>query len=261
MNELDTVILGQSIPTFNLLMAVGILVCIFWIKYQRKDLSLSKVVDIVIGGLIGAVLGGRLFHVWLNWHYFADNQQEILMLSRGGLDWHGAVIGTLLGMWLIAKLTDITYLFLLETIAFPLPLFGYLSWRACQVNHCAYGAEVSNLSDYPPLIVAELPDIFGLILPRFNTQLLGMILSLVIMGILMLLRYKNWFSGYQFAITLLIFSSSMFLIGFLRGDRVATVLNLRLDQWLDIVLMLISIGLITGKIIKHFVHSTSGGQT
>lgn len=261
MNELNTTLLGQTMPTHTLLMALGIVASFLWTAREHRQIIRAQIIDSAIGGLIGAFITARLFYVWLNWGYFVDHQAQIFTLPQSGLDWRGAVIGALLAMWVMARLRRVEYLPLLESTAFVLPLIGYLSWRACQINRCAYGAEVSNLSDYPPLIVAELPDIFGLIVPRFNTQLIGMSLSLLVLGVVIVLRYKGWLTGHHFAISLLLYSVSMLLIGFLRGDVLAMDATLRLDQWLDSTLIVISIGLIAGKLLVRSRHRTNVGQT
>ena len=54
--------------------------------------------------LIGMFLGARLSYVFIyNWSYYQNHIVEVLFVWQGGLSFHGAVIGMVLGAWVFAR--------------------------------------------------------------------------------------------------------------------------------------------------------------
>src|SRR5688500_2929025 len=85
--------------TYNLAFALAVLTTAGIAAYRLRGLvRTGDWVDACIGALVGGAVGARLAHVLLNWDYFAEHSGEIFQLRAGGLDWHGAVIGGLLGL-------------------------------------------------------------------------------------------------------------------------------------------------------------------
>ena len=82
-----------NIPTFRLAVGIAILLSLAVDLYHQP----ARKADVYLGALILGVIGARAFHVAFNWDYFVDNRAEITLIEAGGLDWHGAVIGCLLG--------------------------------------------------------------------------------------------------------------------------------------------------------------------
>ena len=99
----------------------------------------------------------------------------------GGLDWHGAVALGLAGLFLMARLRGLDGRALLDALAFALPLGATLTFGGCLLARCAYGREVASLADYPALLAAELPDLYGMSVPRLLSQGYGIALGLVLL--------------------------------------------------------------------------------
>ena len=54
--------------------------------------------------IIGMFLGARLFYIFLyNWDYYSANLGDIFAVWKGGLSFHGAVVGMCISTWLFAK--------------------------------------------------------------------------------------------------------------------------------------------------------------
>ncbi|PJF23707.1 MAG: hypothetical protein CUN53_21525, partial [Phototrophicales bacterium] len=69
-----------------------------------RDSPGARWIDGALIALIGAALLGRAGHVLLNWDYFTLHPDEAHRLDLGGIDWHFAVIGALIGLWVGARL-------------------------------------------------------------------------------------------------------------------------------------------------------------
>lgn len=229
-----------EIQTFTLALALAFAAALGWAVW-RVPASRGAVVDVCLGALVGGVLSARLFHILLNWTYFAYNMNEILRLRSGGLDWHGALLGGLCGLLLVARWRKVAVTPLLDALALALPLLALAGWWGCRAANCAFGAEVDTLANYPALLVAELPDVYGIPAPRYNTQLIGLVLALTVLLITGALIWRGWLAGRRFWLALALLSLGMFGIGFFRADYAVMVAGLRADQWLDLGALLVSL--------------------
>jgi phosphatidylglycerol:prolipoprotein diacylglycerol transferase len=255
MPNLYTTIGPWTFPTFNLFLGLAVLVSagVGLRRVARMGAHPGAVADVYLGALIGAIVGARLFHVLLNWDYFADATNEITLISLGGLDWHGAVVGGVIGLYAVYQIrhfirarlglsptevralhvVTLQFSVLLDMLTPALPLLGLAGWWGCLAALCGYGAEVDNLSRYPAFAAAETADVYGIVVPRYNTQVFGLILSACVLLIVVLLFWRGWLCYRRFWLTLTVLSAGMFAIGFFRGDHAVMLLGLRADQILD----------------------------
>ncbi|HEX2905424.1 MAG TPA: prolipoprotein diacylglyceryl transferase family protein, partial [Phototrophicaceae bacterium] len=239
MPTLYTTIGPWTLQTFTLFVAVAVVASAV-IGIYRSRLAQSgfqsfprpgAAADVYLGALFGGVLLARLGHVLLSWDYFGNNLNEVFTIELGGLNWHGAVLGAVIGLSLAARLRRVDARTLLDAIMLALPLIGLAGWWGCLASACGYGLEVPTLADYPPLVASANPDIFGIVAPRFNTQVFGLLLSAVMLALALLLLWRGWLRCRRFWLVLALLSAGMFVIGFYRGDAVSIVAGLRLDQW------------------------------
>ena len=248
-----------SVPIYSAALVLGIVLSI-GIGMWRSALRLGVMIDVGLGACVGGVIGARIGHVLLNWTYFADNLNEALHPSAGGLDWHGAVIGGLIGLALIAWVRRLNVRALLDVLAPTLPLLTFAGWFGCWAAVCAYGAEVDTLAHYPAWATAETRDVYGIIAPRYNTQIFGMALAFFLLIISLMLIRLGWLKYRHFWLLLALLSAGMFGIGFFRGDYNPMIGSLRADQVLDLAFFGISLGilLLTGRDIKLTGQAISG---
>ena len=228
------------LQTFTLALALAIAASICWSVY-RIPARRSVIVDVCLGALVLGVIGARAGHVLLNWEYFAFNSQDILRIDRGGLDWHGGLLGALAGLHLVARWRGIKPSILLDTLTLALPLITLAGWWGCMAANCAYGAEVATLANHPPLVVAEMPDVYGIPAPRYNTPLFGLLLGGLALVLTLLMLWRGWLVSRRFWLVLALLSAGMFGIGFLRADFAVMIAGLRADQWLDLIVLFASL--------------------
>ena len=203
--------------------------------YLSRWATPGAVFDAFLGGLIGGALGGGLAHVVFAWDYFSLHPEAIPRLSEGGLEWHGALAGALIGLAIVSRWRRLPWGPLLNVLAPILPLIALGAWYGCWAASCGYGAEVDTLARYPAYAVSESPDVYGIIAPRYDTQRFGMLLSLACLLIAAAPLRVRALAGARFWIVLALFSTGMFAIGFFRGDASPVIGSLRGDQWLDLI--------------------------
>lgn len=229
-----------SLSTYTTLIALGIFLSMAMVLKGIPAGERLKTLDILIAGFIGAMMLARAFHVILNWNYYAYNTGEILQIGQGGLDWHGAVFGAVLGMGLFSRWRGIAIPAIVNSLTLAIPLMAFMAWWGCWTASCAYGAEVASLADYPSWMVWEGRDVFGIYAPRFHTQAMGMILTSILFCFTGFIIWRNYLVGRRFWIVLSLLGLSMFLLGFLRGDYAVISNSLRLDQYLDAFVIILS---------------------
>jgi prolipoprotein diacylglyceryltransferase len=179
----------------------------------------------------------RGVHVLVQWRYFSDRLEEAIRPQAGGLDWHGAVIGALVGMAVMAQIRRVHMRDLLPMLAWGVPLIGVGAWAGCAVSGCAFGREIPTLAAYPVWLVWDNVDIFGLYAPRFAVQPLGMALLTLVALFFVILDWRGIWQQGRFWWALMLLSVVMFGLGFLRGDDVPILFGIRADQWLDGVMI------------------------
>ncbi len=249
--------------TASIVLAVllGVLV-LLWTAWRLHQ-PLLRWMDAGLGTVFGGVIGARLFHVVLEWTYFSAHTDQITTLANGGLDWHGAVLGGLIGAILIARLRGVPFRPFADALALVFPLGAIATWSACGIAACAYGAEVRTLADFPAWLVIESPDVYGSIAPRLNLPQVGIILGLIVYLLVLGLTATRLVIGLRFWIGLAVFSFGMAILDFFRGDYVITILGRRADQILDLVLLLFAVQMIAVfrlRIVKALTPTTPLGN-
>ena len=232
--------LGQVGPfvlrTYTLLIDLGVLIGLAMLAWRGHQIEGRAVawLDAGIGGVLGGVIGARALHVALFWDYFRDHPAEIVQIWTGGLEWHGALAGALAVGYVAARWRRLHTGPLTDTLALAFPVGAALAWSGCLMSNCAYGAEVRSLADFPPLVVAELADIYGTLAPRYNTQVFGIAWSLLTLALAVLLTQRRALRGRRLWAALAFYSLGALFIGGLRADPMPPWGALRADQWLDL---------------------------
>jgi prolipoprotein diacylglyceryltransferase len=240
MNDMFITLMGQPWYHFTLMLVLSIGGGVLWLVWTAERDSRAKIADVCLAGLVGGVVAGRALHVVIWRDYFTVHSGDIPRLTSGGIHAEAALCGALVGAALMAYLRGVHLRSLLDKVALLLPLMSFAAWWGCLTARCAYGDSVLTLTAYPPFLVHEAPDLFGIIEPRFATQPAGMLLSAGLFVLAVILHHLNVLSGKRFWLILLLWSAGMFGLSFLRGDTMPVFVSLRLDGWLHLLLMLLS---------------------
>jgi len=204
----------------------------FWL--QRKDrLLVPGWLDGVIVTLVSGIAGGRVFFVFANWPYYKQNVEEVFMLTKGGLNYHGTLIAGIVVLWLWSAWRRREFGLYAALIAIPMAAASAFGWFACWLDGCAYG----RLADFG-LVTADLPDSFGVYGLRYQTQLMGAVLCLLVTAFLYAVRHRLKSIRF-FWVSLLLLSTVHLAVGLYRGDSVPIVGQFRLDSLVDIGLILV----------------------
>ncbi len=101
----------------------------------------QKNFDDLIGYIIiGVILGGRLGYVlFYNPFFYFDNIAEIFKLWKGGMSFHGGLVGVIFSTYIFSKVKDLNYRVYFDTISCVAPVGIFMGRIANFINSELYG--------------------------------------------------------------------------------------------------------------------------
>ncbi|OUV60001.1 MAG: prolipoprotein diacylglyceryl transferase [Candidatus Pelagibacter sp. TMED128] len=148
--------------------------------------------------IISMLLGGRIGYIlFYNFEYYLSNPFDILKIWEGGMSFHGALIGVILGTYSFAIKKNIPTFFLLDIIAFVAPIGIFFGRIANFING---------------ELIGKTTDVFwGVIFPKIDNSLRhpsqlyeaffeGIVLFIIMYSILFRKNYKTGTCSYMFLI-------------------------------------------------------------
>lgn len=138
---------GVDIAWYAILISTGFLLAVAYALFNVKKFGLeeNRVIDVIIGGMLGGIVGARLYYVAFSWDFYKDNLKEILNTRNGGLAIYGGIIGAVLVGSIICKIRKVKLLPM-----FDMAVLGFLIGQGIGrwgnfVNVEAYGAETNSI--------------------------------------------------------------------------------------------------------------------
>jgi phosphatidylglycerol:prolipoprotein diacylglycerol transferase len=212
--EID--IFGISVKTFGIMFALGFVAAGAVLARRLKELDKPRdyAYEIIFAGLIGGLVGSRLYYLFQHTGQFSDDPLGSLF-GGTGLVWYGGVIGGALGVIIWAKRRDMLNIGLLDLCAVPLAL-GYAIGRiGCQISGDGDYGKPSDLPwamSYRDGTVPTPPGVEVHPTPIYETLAMGLAAWL-------LWRWRDrWEPGLVFAAYLMLSGVERFLVEFLRRN-------------------------------------------
>ena len=215
--QIDPVIFSigpLQVRWYALMYVIGFLIANYLLKYfSRKGVSkipVEKVDSIITYSIVGMFLGSRITYVFIyNWDYYSKHFAEIIAVWKGGLSFHGAVIGMAIAFYLFARKNKLPYLHILDSAC----LVGSQGLFFGRMGNFINGELYGRVTDLP----------WGMIFPpggpypRHPSQLYEAICEgLVLFVLLYLFRKKMVRPGFLVSLFLMGYGMFRFLIEFVR---------------------------------------------
>ncbi len=178
---------------------------IFGIQYVKHlisktnvNINSNHVDDFFVWSVIGVIVGGRLGYVFFyNSGYYLLYPIEILMVWRGGMSFHGGLIGLTISMYLFTKKKEIDFFTFANLISCGAPIGLFLGRIANFINGELSGKPTNGLWGVK---------FNGQEIPRHPSQLYESFFEgIVLFIILYLLAISQNFKKYNLACIFLIF--------------------------------------------------------
>ena len=108
-NEVAFTVFGFDVYWYGILIALGFLGALLYAFRRAPDFGIKTdpMIDVVLAGTVGAVVGARLYYVLTEWEQFSGDLMKIIDLREGGLAIYGGVIGAFLLGGLMCKLRKV----------------------------------------------------------------------------------------------------------------------------------------------------------
>ncbi len=114
------------------------------------NFQLDKFDDLITFLIFSLIIGGRIGYVFFyNFQYYIDNPIDIVKIWEGGMSFHGALIGIVVGVYLFSLKQKIEILFLLDIIACVAPIGIFFGRIANFIN----GELVGKISEVPWAVI------------------------------------------------------------------------------------------------------------
>ena len=247
---------------YGFLIALGILLAmIYGFKKMRSfGIDPDRATDAVIGGLIGAIIGARLYYVIFSFsNYLTESGsvdwKAIISIRDGGLAIYGGIIGAILVGGIIAKIKKLKLVALLDVVA-PCFLIGQAIGRWGNFfNQEAFGSNTtlpwgmmsSKTISYLSEVQTEIADKAGVVIdqylpvhPCFLYESLWCILGFVLLH---LYAKHRKFDGEVFLMYIGWYGLGRFFIEMLRTDSLYLA-NIKISELVAGTCVLVSIILI-----------------
>jgi phosphatidylglycerol:prolipoprotein diacylglycerol transferase len=227
---------------FSLIFGIGATAGLALTTWQSPPEARHRIADVGLLVILGGLVGSRLMFTILNWSYYQNHLEEILLIYLGGLAWPGFLLG---GFLVLAGYVawNSESLRVYADNMFPLVVsLVVAAWMACWLDGCAYGHTSTTWWAVPTR------DEGGLLTLRFPLQLLGALLALCTLWILDANRERFVLPGMLAASGGFFLTLEYLTLSFWRVDPTPIWLGLRLDTWTAFILLAV-IGLPLGFLI------------
>lgn len=233
------------------------------------NINLDKMIDVLIFGTIGAIVGARAYYVIFKWDYYSQHISEIPKIWEGGLAIYGGIIGGILCAYFVCKFEKLNFWNLLDMVGMSLLIgqgigrwgnyanqeaFGgitYKNWGMMSdtvvsyisANKAEFGLEgVDNVAEY----IAE-NDLY--VHPTFFYESVWCILGFFVLYII--LKKFRKFSGQLFLCYGLWYGAERLIVEGMRTDSLYIGnTSLRASQLLSLAIVLVCGTLLVALTIK-----------
>lgn len=224
-----------EIAYYGITMALGMIfgAIVAYREAKRTGQKVDDYVDYTIFGILGGVVGARLYYVAFKWDTYKDNLLEIFNLRGGGLAIYGSIIGAALVAVIFCKIKKINFWRFADTAVFGLITGQIIGRWGNFFNREAFGSFTDSLFAMRiPLADASTgvlnPNALEAITVTVNgaqyvqvqpTFLYESMLNLLLIILLIIFRDKKKFYGETFCRYLIGYGVIRFVIESFRTDQ------------------------------------------
>ena len=124
-HNLDPVIFqigSLAVRWYGLMYVIGFIISGFLLKILVKKnffkVPVEKIDTLITTMIVCMFIGARFFYVFIyNWEYYSDHLVELLAVWKGGLSFHGALVGLCVGGYIFARQNKITWFEVMDAVA------------------------------------------------------------------------------------------------------------------------------------------------
>lgn len=109
-------VFGIQIQWYGIIITLGLILALVYClpKMKRFGLDSDRTLDVVIGGVLGGIVGARIYYVIMRWDEYKWDWKAIINTRNGGLAIYGGLIGAILVGLIICKVRKVKILPMLD---------------------------------------------------------------------------------------------------------------------------------------------------
>ncbi len=258
-----------SIKFYGLIIAFGFLLAVLFggrIAYKWK-IDLNKMIDVLLYGTIGGIIGARLYYVIFEWEYYSCHISEIPQIWKGGLAIYGGLLGGIIAAYITSRKIKLNFPKLLDMCAMSFLIgqgigrwgnyanqeaFGTnttMPWGMYSEKVASYLAENQNLFAEKGINVDPLCPVH----PTFLYESLWCIIGFFIIYYICRNHYK--FAGQLILCYGVIYGTERAIVeGFRTDSLYISGTNIRISQLLSAVIAVLCLATLIAKLIELKKH-------
>jgi len=207
---------------------------------SRFGIKKNDVWDLSFWLVLGAIIGARVYEVFLFFDYYRRYPSDIIMVWQGGLAIHGAWLGGLLVLLIFCRRRKLPILKILDLVSLGLILGQAIGRWGNYFNQELFGTP-TNLPWGIPISVPLRPIGLKHIEYFHPTFLYESILNFVVFGLMWIVMKFKKYDGLVFFSYLFLYSVIRFSLEYIRLDDTSVLLGLRWPQIMSVIAMLVSV--------------------
>jgi phosphatidylglycerol---prolipoprotein diacylglyceryl transferase len=242
-HNIDPVLLRLGpfeIRYYGLFFVLGFVMAYFILNYlaKRKHLDLAKddVADFLLYIIVGAVMGARIFYVFVyNLQFYLSNPLETIAIWHGGLSFHGGLVGAVLAGAFFCRRKKLSFYQMADISVIPLALGLALGRLGNFTNGELYG----RVTDVPWAVQFSGAEGF-----RHPSQIYASFKNLLIFFTLWFVKDKKFPPGFMFWLFVIMYSALRFIVEFFRqpDEQLGFIIGfLSMGQVLSVIMLIVGI--------------------
>lgn len=200
-------IFGLEIAYYGVIIAIGMIAgaAMAYAEARRTGQKVDDYVDFTIFGIIGGIIGARIYYVAFQWDYYSRHLSEIINIHEGGMAIYGSVIACVIIVVVFCKVKKIRIPQFMDTAVLGLIVGQIIGRWGNFCNREAFGGytdglfamqipyeDAMNVAGKESLKVVEYGVEYVQVHPTFLYESAG---NLLILILLLIFRDKKKFYG------------------------------------------------------------------
>ena len=225
-------IFGLNIAWYAVIIVAGMILAMVYVYCRIKQFGydFDQIMEVLFFGIIGGIVGARLYYVIFSWEDYQDNLLEIFNTRNGGLAIYGGIIGALLAALIVFKVKKLPMIPFLDLAMIAFLLGQGIGRWGNFINVEAYGDPSIPCTN---IFAMEVPGVDSLVHPCFLYESVWCLLGFVLFHFL---SKKRRFDGEVVLWYCMWYGAERAFVEGLRGDSLMLG-SFRVSQLLSILLV------------------------
>ncbi|MBO4494051.1 MAG: prolipoprotein diacylglyceryl transferase [Ruminococcus sp.] len=109
-------IFGFQIQWYGIIITLGLILALIYVlpRMKRFGIDYDRAIDVIIFGVIGGIIGARVYYILMKWDEYKWDWKAILNTRNGGLAIYGGIMGAFLIGYIVARIRKVKALPMLD---------------------------------------------------------------------------------------------------------------------------------------------------